>query len=177
MQEVIDLAQHLFKQANIRITTSKLNEAIERIVAERMPSFPGGRKPKIYYATQTGVAPPTIVLFVNQPEHVMESYQRYVVNRMRELLPFDEVPIHLQIRGRSGRDVARDADKGTERFIDETAPQLPRGKSGGKAAVKHGEKSAKKLPKQISPRVSKKPAKPQPKKAGLRGAARGTRPR
>jgi GTP-binding protein len=163
VQEVVDLSQHLFKQANLRITTSKLNEAIEQIVTERAPSFPGGRRPKIYYGTQTAVAPPTIVLFVNQPEFVMESYQRYVVNRMRELLPFDEVPIKLQIRGRSGRDAGP--------AVGETETPRPMRQPRGK--------SVKKVHKQVYRKPGNKPhpSKPHPKKAGRRGASRGTRPK
>src|SRR5207248_4279862 len=107
VRELIDLSQHLFKQVNLRITTAKLNEAFQQIVAERMPSFPGGRRPKIFYATMTNVAPPTIVMFVNAPEFVDQSYRRFVVNRLRELLPYDEVPIKLEVRGRSGRQNAQ----------------------------------------------------------------------
>lgn len=193
VQEVVNLTQHLFKQANIRITTSKLNEAIEQIVSERMPSFPGGRRPKIYYGTQTSVAPPTIVLFVNQPEYVMDSYQRFMVNRMRELLPFDEIPIKLQIRGRSARNAGAPLGQARAgpRFRSKTeAPereaivipvetdivvQRPRGKSF--------KKSAKKVLKKTHKQVYKKPgnkeqaAKPHPKREGKRGASRGTRPR
>jgi GTP-binding protein len=163
VQEVVDLCQHLFKQAHLRISTSKLNEAIERIVTERAPSFPGGRRPKIYYGTQTAVAPPTIVLFVNQPEHVMESYQRYVVNRMRELLPFDEVPISLQIRGRSGRDITKPVNEAG-------VTHQPRAKRAGAPAKKDHKQTYRKPGKSQS-------AKPQPKKAGLRGASRGARPK
>src|SRR5262249_2049391 len=95
VQEVLDLAQHLFSQSNQRDTTAKLNEAVQQILTERMPSAPKGRRPKIYYTTQTGVAPPTIVLFVNHPDNFDQSFRRFVVNRFRELLPFDEVPIRL----------------------------------------------------------------------------------
>ncbi len=100
VQAVVDLAQHLYKQANERVTTSKLNEAIEQIMTERKPSTASGRRARIYYATQTDVAPPTIVLFVNNPLYFNETYQRFMINRFRELLPYGEVPIRLQLRGR-----------------------------------------------------------------------------
>jgi hypothetical protein len=67
---------------------------------ERMPSSKSGRRPKIYYATQVDVAPPTIVLVVNNPDFLDESYQRFMINRFRELLPYPEVPIKLLIRPR-----------------------------------------------------------------------------
>jgi GTP-binding protein len=150
VQEVIDLSQHLFKQASLRVTTAKLNEAIQQILAERMPSFPGGRRAKIFYATQTDVAPPTIVMFVNQPEHVDASYQRFVVNRLRELLPYDEVPIRLQIRGRGGRQEA-------EGFDDAGMAARAMASRGKGRRVKE--------------------SKPHPRKQGRRGAPRGTRPK
>src|SRR5438034_1224672 len=100
VQKVLDLAAHLFKQANTRVGTGELNRAIKQIFTERTPSTPRGERVRVYYATQADVAPPTIVLFVNNPEMVSESYQRFMLNRFRELLPYDEVPIKLVLRGR-----------------------------------------------------------------------------
>lgn len=105
VQVVLDLAQHLFKQANQRVTTGRLNAAIKQALSERAPSTRrGGGRPKVFYATQVDVAPPTIVLKVNQAEHFTPSYQRYLVNRLRELLPYAEVPIRLMVRGKGERD-------------------------------------------------------------------------
>jgi hypothetical protein len=59
---------------------------------------------RVYYATQVQSSPPTIVLFVNNPSHVSETYQRFIINRFRELLPYAEVPIKLVMRGRQGRE-------------------------------------------------------------------------
>ena len=67
---------------------------------ERGPSAKGGRRAKIYYATQLDVNPPTLALFVNQPDLFDNNYQRFLINRLRDLLPFSEVPIKLLIRGR-----------------------------------------------------------------------------
>src|SRR5438034_706965 len=67
VQAVLDLSQHLFNQANERLSTAKVNQAIRQILEERQPSTPSGRRARIYYATQIEVAPPTIVLFVNNP--------------------------------------------------------------------------------------------------------------
>jgi GTP-binding protein len=128
--EVIDLCQHLFKQANVRITTAKLNEAIEEILSERMPGSPKGRRPKIFYATQTSVAPPTIVLFVNKAENFDQSFRRFVVNRFREKLPFDEVPIRLEFRGKgeAGERAANKTEHSSDRIT--TLQQEKRGKLG-----------------------------------------------
>jgi GTP-binding protein len=100
VQKMLDLAQHLFKQSNTRIGTGELNRAVKQIFTEQPPSTPRGQRVRVYYATQADVAPPTIVIFVNDPEMVSESYQRFMTNRFRELLPYDEVPIKLVFRGR-----------------------------------------------------------------------------
>ncbi|HEY7087588.1 MAG TPA: ribosome biogenesis GTPase Der, partial [Tepidisphaeraceae bacterium] len=104
VQVALDLAGHLFKQSNERVGTGRLNAAIEQIFEERIPSTPRGQRAKILYATQVDVAPPTIVLFVNNPTLFDANYQRFVLNRFREMLPFTQVPMRLMIRGRDERD-------------------------------------------------------------------------
>ncbi|MBI5723847.1 MAG: ribosome biogenesis GTPase Der [Planctomycetes bacterium] len=104
IRQTVDLAEQLFTQANTRVPTARLNEAIEQIVAQRAPSHKTGTKPpKILYASQISAAPPTIVCFVNDPGSFDKSYQRFLINRMHELLPFSEVPIRLYLRQRRGR--------------------------------------------------------------------------
>ncbi|MFN4242354.1 MAG: ribosome biogenesis GTPase Der [Tepidisphaerales bacterium] len=100
VQQVLDLARHLHKQASQRLGTGRLNAAIAQVFTERTPSHPSGKRPRVYYATQTGINPPEIVLFVNNPSLITETYQRFLLNRLRELLPYPEVPIKLAIRGK-----------------------------------------------------------------------------
>jgi GTP-binding protein len=97
----LDLAAELFKQSRTRVGTSDLNDALRAAVAAHAPSSPGGRKTlKLLYAAQVSTQPPTIVVFVNDPERVKEEYQRYLTNRFREMLPFGEIPIRLLFRSR-----------------------------------------------------------------------------
>jgi GTP-binding protein len=99
VQSVLDLAAELFKQASTRISTGRLNKAFERIKAERTGAKSrGARWPRIYYATQIAVNPVTIVMFVNDPKLFDENYRRYIVGRLRSLLPIAEVPIRLFAR-------------------------------------------------------------------------------
>ena len=63
------------------------------------PNFNGGRL-KIYYANQVDVAPPTFVLFVNEPKWMHFSYQRYLENRLRDTFNFDGTPIKFVLRKR-----------------------------------------------------------------------------
>ena len=100
MAEAVALAMNLYEQANHRMGTSELNRAIEEIAKERGPSNKYGRHAKMYYATQTGVNPPTVVLFVNDADLFDRNYQQYLINRMRDTVPFSEVPIRLFVRGK-----------------------------------------------------------------------------
>jgi GTP-binding protein len=101
IQQVLDLAQHLYNQSAFRVSTGKLNSALEQVLAERAPSAPRRAIPKVYYATQVATNPPTIVLFVNRVEFIDENYRRFVTNRFRELLPYAEVPLKIEVRGKS----------------------------------------------------------------------------
>jgi GTP-binding protein len=104
MRELLALSLNLYEQARHRVGTGDLNRAVEQIAAARQPPAKRGKQARIYYATQVGVDPPTIVLFVNQPELFDGPYQRYLLNRMRDDLPFSEVPIKLVVRGKEPSD-------------------------------------------------------------------------
>jgi GTP-binding protein len=102
VRETIKLAGNLFEQASTRVPTGQLNAVIERIRTEKPPSSSKAKGiPRFYYASQIDICPPTIVLFVNDRQAYTEGYQRYLINRFRELLPFKEVPIRLLIRERT----------------------------------------------------------------------------
>jgi GTP-binding protein len=100
VQSVLDLAAEIFRQTTTWIPTAKLNKAFEMIKAERVGSARRGRGswPKIYYAAQIAVNPVTILMFVNRPELFDENYRKFIVGRLRELLPVDEVPIRILCR-------------------------------------------------------------------------------
>ncbi len=100
IQSVLDLSAELFKQATTWIPTAKLNKAFEIIKAEKVGATKRSSSgwPKIYYATQIAVNPITILMFVNKPELFEENYRKFIVGRLRELFPIDEVPIRLLAR-------------------------------------------------------------------------------
>ncbi len=130
VQGLVDLSQYLAKQAAERVGTGVLNRVIRQILAERIPTTPTGRRARIYYATQTEVSPPTIVLFVNNPVFVDENYQRFMLNRMRELLPYAQVPIKLVVRAREQR-ALRD-EPALDAEIDEQSPPRSTAKSSAR---------------------------------------------
>jgi GTP-binding protein len=101
VEAAVDTALGLYRQAGTRVTTGTLNRAVRQILAARGPSAARGVKPvRIYYATQIETHPPTIVCFCNDPALVSDNYRRYMESRLREALPFREVPIRLVFRAR-----------------------------------------------------------------------------
>jgi GTP-binding protein len=149
VQMVLDLAQNLFKQATYRCGTGELNRVMKTIMEERRPTSQNGRRARIFYVTQPEVAPPTIVVFVNNPEIIVESYQRFMINRMRELLPYAEVPIKLLFRGREAR-----RPEGVEELPD-TDASAP-GRAGGK---KIDVRTKLPRPKKNAPKPTRRPPK------------------
>jgi GTP-binding protein len=104
----VDVATQLFKQARTRVGTGRLNNILNEAITQKTPSAKRGKRtPRFYYATQIAVAPPTIVVFVNAAELVTTEYERFLLNRFREALPFEEIPIRLIFRSR--RRVAAEA--------------------------------------------------------------------
>ena len=101
VRQTAQLAQQLFEQANTRVPTAKLNEAVREVLQARGPSHKAGTKvPKLMYVSQISTAPPTIVCFVNDVRSFDHQYERFLINHLRETLPFSEVPIRLLFRGR-----------------------------------------------------------------------------
>jgi GTP-binding protein len=106
----IDLATELLKQSRIRVGTGQLNQALKGALARGNVPRPkrGQKAPKFFYATQVSTCPPTIVVFVNGPELVTTSFERFLLNRFHEALPFTEIPIRLVFRARRERWAVRE---------------------------------------------------------------------
>ena len=100
IRELIDTAQALHEQSAIRVRTSKLWHVVQEAVSRHRPRVTHGKTPRVYYAAQVRVRPPTIVLFTNQPDLFGANYQRYLANRLREALPYHSIPIRFVVRGR-----------------------------------------------------------------------------
>jgi GTP-binding protein len=111
---VLNLAQHLFKQSTTRLSTAELNRLVRQAVERRPPPIRQNRMPRLYYATQVAIQPPTIVAFTNGPELFDEWYQRYLLRQLREQAPFAEVPIKLLLRRRGDEAESDSEDRGEE---------------------------------------------------------------
>lgn len=87
-----------------RVKTSVLNDVIQdALVLNPTPDFNGGRL-KVFYASQVTTAPPTFVLFVNNPDFMHFSYQRYLENRLRDTFNFEGTPIKILLRERKQKE-------------------------------------------------------------------------
>lgn len=95
LRDLVAMCFNLFEQASHRETTGRVNAAIARILAERGPSSKLGTKAKVFYVTQVDVRPPTLAIVVNKPDLFGGNYGRYLENKLRDELPFSEVPIKL----------------------------------------------------------------------------------
>jgi GTP-binding protein len=110
VKALLNHAQMLFKQSRQRLSTGQLNRIIQDAVDRNPPPQYQNRTPKIYYATQVGIQPPTIVLFCNEPPAFSKSYQRYLLGAMRDECDFDEVPIKMYLRKRASGDERDDIE-------------------------------------------------------------------
>lgn len=115
MKALLNHAQMLFKQSRARVSTGQLNRLVRDAVKRNPPPMYQNRRPKIYYATQVGVQPPTIVLFCNQPAAISKAYQRYLLGVFRDTLEFAEVPLKLYLRMRESSDVRDEIDAELQR--------------------------------------------------------------
>jgi GTP-binding protein len=86
-----------------RVGTGELNRFIEAITAAHPPASPARREVRVLYATQAGVAPPTFVIFTNVATTLHFSYERFLMNRLREAFGFEGSPVRIQVRSRHGK--------------------------------------------------------------------------
>ena len=101
LDPLLELAAQLHDQAGATVGTGELNRALQRAAEKRRPKPVGGRIGKVYYGTLVGTHPPTVRLFVNEPGLFDDSWRRYLVHELQDLLPWSEVPLRLEFRART----------------------------------------------------------------------------
>ena len=79
-----------------RVPTAKLNSFLGALIGATPPPVRGGKQPKVYYATQAGIAPPKFVVFSNG--WIEASYRRFIERRLREEFSFPGTPVQVAIR-------------------------------------------------------------------------------
>lgn len=101
---ILPKVANVAEQHALRIQTHILNDIISDAITITPPPSDKGRRLKVNYGTQVSVKPPTFILFVNEPELLHFSYERYLKNKIREAFPFEGTPIRIFVRKKSERD-------------------------------------------------------------------------
>lgn len=99
-----EVIKYVAEQNAMRISTSVLNQVITDATAINPPPTDKGKRLKILFSTQVKTKPPTFVIFVNYPEIMHFSYQRYLENKLRESFGFEGTPLNLIIRAKNEED-------------------------------------------------------------------------
>jgi GTP-binding protein len=98
--KVLEAVDKVAAARSKRVPTGELNRFVQQITAENPPKSPGRRAVRVLYAAQIGTEPPAFVFFTNVATEFHFSYQRYLVNRLREQFELYGTPIRLHVRRR-----------------------------------------------------------------------------
>ena len=98
VDKIFELINEVYKYNNLRISTSEINNVLSEAIAMVQPPTDKGRRLKIYYMTQVATKPPTFALFTNSKKLFHFSYERYIINKLRQEFAFKGTPIRLLIR-------------------------------------------------------------------------------
>jgi GTP-binding protein len=98
VNKVLEVIDRVSDQIRKRVPTSQLNKYFGRWIEAFSPPLYKGRQVKLNYITQVSMAPPTFVIYTNKPEGIHFSYERYLLNQMREAFGFEGAPVRLLFR-------------------------------------------------------------------------------
>jgi GTPase len=103
VNKIFPLVNQVYAQYTTRIGTGQINRIVNQATLRTEPPLHKGHRLKFYYTTQISERPPTFVSFVNFPDAIHFSYQRYLMNRIRTETGLDKVPLRLYFRQRTGK--------------------------------------------------------------------------
>jgi len=98
--KLLETIDRVTASRTMRVKTPELNKFVAEITAAHPPASPGRSHVRVLYAAQTGVAPPTFVFFTNVATKFHFSYERFLVNQLRERFGFEGTPIRFHVRTR-----------------------------------------------------------------------------
>lgn len=110
LEKLFILIADVYEQQNRRITTGQLNTFVEKVVQKYHPPMIDGKRLRIYYMAQVDVQPPRFVMFVNNPELMVDTYTKYMINQFRESYGFIGSPIKFFLKGRKVKEKGFDSD-------------------------------------------------------------------
>ncbi len=101
--KLLEMIDRVSERRRKRVPSAELNRVVRDITAAHPPVSPGRREVRVMYATQVAIAPPTFVFFTNVATTFHFSYERFLVNQIREAFGFEGSPIRIQVRARARR--------------------------------------------------------------------------
>ena len=104
---VVHSVLELVEQGSHKVGTAQLNAALSDAQKKRATRAKGGKLGRIYYGTQTGVNPPSFLLFVNNPSQFDDNYLRYLSNQLRQSLGFPEIPLKIMLKASNEKEIGR----------------------------------------------------------------------
>jgi GTP-binding protein len=107
VERVLEAALEIAAQRRRRVPTGALNALLREATFRQPPPAAGNKRPRIYFATQVSIEPPTFVFFANEAASVHFSYRRYLENRIRDAFGFGGTPIRLVFRERERDEIER----------------------------------------------------------------------
>jgi GTP-binding protein len=116
-----------------RVPTPELNRFLEKVTTAHPPTSKNQREVRILYGAQTGTAPPAFVFFTNVATEFHFSYERFLVNQLRETFGFEGTPIRLTVRRRTRRAPAGRGGRPSSRREDEPPPRRDRTRRADRA--------------------------------------------
>ena len=104
VEKLFSLINEINENTRRRIPTSTLNTVLAEAVSIVQPPTDKGRRLKVLYITQVSIQPPTFIIFTNSKKLFHFSYERYIVNKLREEFNFNGTPIRIIIRERKDKE-------------------------------------------------------------------------
>ncbi len=98
VSKVLGLAQEVYETREKTISTSKLNDFLQKLLRQQSPPATRGKVINLKYMTQVNAAPHLFVIFTNYPKLVPQSYRRFIENQLRETFDLMGVPIRISFR-------------------------------------------------------------------------------
>ena len=126
IHNIMQLVEQITSQFERRVDTRTVNNSLHKMAHDHTPALvkKTSKRVKFYYGTQVKAAPPTLLVFCNVAREIQEGYKRYMINRFREELGFDNVPVRLIFRSKEDQRkrkqeeiarLARQYDPGTKK--------------------------------------------------------------
>jgi GTPase len=100
VEKIFDEIKRVYHLLYTRVGTGELNRFVERAIQKYHPPMLQGKRLRVYYLTQTSVAPVEFVLFVNRAELMTKTYKQYLIKGLRETFAFGGCPIRFRLQGK-----------------------------------------------------------------------------